>query len=141
MILPALDQGAYQIQPQVCVGERLGGGKHNVDCVATKNNKKVFISLKWQQSGGTAEQKIPYEVMCLAKAIQENQKKNPNKDIKAYLVLGGTDGKRKKDSKGWTLRDFYINGGLNPYLHPNYTNLVEIIKTEDFIALANSKKL
>jgi len=25
----------------------------------------ILISLKWQQSSGTAEQKVPFEVICL----------------------------------------------------------------------------
>jgi hypothetical protein len=43
-----------------------------------------FVSLKWQQVGGTAEQKVPFEVMCLADAVRAGH---------AYLVLGGD---------GWT---------------------------------------
>ena len=140
MILPALSQGTYQVEQQVDIGERLGGKRHKIDCMAGKGNKKIFISLKWQQSSGTAEQKIPYEVMCLAKAVWEHKQKNKN--VKAYLVLGGLDIKGKNNqSKGWTLRDFYTGGKLNDYLHPDYAHRVEIIKTEEFIALANQKKL
>ena len=140
MILPALKQGAYQVEQQVDIGERLGGKKHKIDCMALKNNIKILISLKWQQSSGTAEQNIPYELMCLAKAVQEH--KPEAESIKAYLVLGGLDiqGKRNR-SKGWTLHNFYTKGGLNDYLHPDYAHLVEIVKTEEFIALANKSEL
>ena len=136
MILPSLKQGAYQMQSQVCIGERLGGKTHQIDCMAIKDNKKIFISLKWQQSGGTAEQKVTHEIICLAKVVREHKQRGEN--VKAYLILGGPD---KRGSKGWTLREFYINGGLNSYLHPDYANLVKIIKTEDFIALANKQEL
>lgn len=140
IILPPLNQGTYKVQRQAYIGERLGGKKHQIDCMASKNNKKFFISLKWQQSGGTAEQKVTHEVICLAKAIREHKKKG--EDVKAYLILGGPEAKGNRGgSKSWTLRDFYINGGLNSYLHPDYANLVEIIKTEEFIALANNGKL
>lgn len=143
LILPALKQGGYEVDEQAYSGERVGGGKHQVDSIAIKPDKKIFISLKWQQSGGTAEQKVPYEILCLAKAIKEDREKNPNKYIKAYLVLGGTDKKRAEgsSSKGWTLREFYIRGGLEPYLNPIYRDLVQIVKPEDFIALANKGDL
>jgi hypothetical protein len=41
-----------------------------VDAVAEKNNEKVLVSLKWQQTSGAAEQKVPFEVMCLADAVR-----------------------------------------------------------------------
>ena len=131
MILPSLKQGGYTVQTQQNIGKRPGGKTHQIDCIAEKNSKKIFISLKWQQSQGTAEQKVPYEVICLAKLIFEDKQQN----VTAYLILGGTD------NKGWTLRDFYIKGGLDDYLHPNYKGLVKILKTDDFIALANKSKL
>ena len=51
--------------------------------------------MKWQEASGTAEQKVPFDVMCLADALQEGSYG------KAYLVLGGP---------GWTLRDWYVSG-------------------------------
>jgi hypothetical protein len=57
--------------------------------------------LKWQQTSGTAEQKVPFEVMCLADAVQSNLADA------AYLVLGGD---------GWTLRDYYVSGALADHL-------------------------
>ena len=76
--------------------------------------------------GGTAEQKVPFEVTCLIKALKNNKSKYE----KAYLVLGGD---------GWKLRDYYIEGGLEEYLKD--TDLVKIITLESFIALANKGKL
>ena len=38
---------------------------------------------KGQQIGGTAEQKVPFEVMCLADAVRAEHA------ARAYLVLGG----------------------------------------------------
>ena len=48
----------------------------------------------------------------------------------AYLVLGG---------EGWTLRDFFVGGGLTRHL----TNIdhVHIVNLESFIALANNGRL
>jgi len=50
--------------------------------------------------------------------------------LQAYLVLGGD---------GWTLRDFYLNGGLEKYLR--YVDLVKIVSLETFVSLANQGKL
>ncbi|GBD12855.1 hypothetical protein HRbin24_00871 [bacterium HR24] len=47
-----------------------------------------------------------------------------------YLVLGGG---------GWTLRDFYIGGGLQK--HPTYAHLVPITDLESFVSLANQGRL
>ena len=59
MILPALVQGGYAYTTQQVIGTRFGGGRHIVDAVAEKDDYKFLISLKWQQTGGTAEQKVP----------------------------------------------------------------------------------
>jgi hypothetical protein len=126
MILPALKMGGYQYRIQAQVGTRPGGRQHKVDVVADKEGSAVLLSLKWQQVGGTAEQKVPFEIICLMDAIRQGA----GKYNKAYVVLGGD---------GWTLRDFYVKGGLKAYL--NYGGLVEILKLETFVALANQGKL
>ena len=124
MILPALKKGQYSTKTQVHIGTRFNGGKHMADAIAEKAGARVLISVKWQQVGGTAEQKVPYEVMCLAHARDEVG------FAKAYLVLGGN---------GWTLRNWYINGGLSEHLV--HHSKVIIIGLEDFIARANQGKL
>lgn len=126
MVLPALDQGGYTYEKQVEIGKRPGGGRHMVDVLADKEGNKYLISLKWQQVGGTAEQKVPFEVICLTDAIL---KSNGNHK-KAYLVLGGS---------GWSLRNFYTSGELGKYLE--YKEIVEILTLEDFIARANKGNL
>lgn len=124
MISPALEQGHYEYQTQVLIGKRLGGGDHKVDAVATKDGAEILISLKWQQVGGTAEQKVPFEVMCLAEAIRAGPYK------RAYVVLGGG---------GWSLRNFYTSGELKNHLI--HASLVEIVSLESFVALANQGRL
>jgi hypothetical protein len=124
MILPALERGGYAFQKQAKIGTRLGGGIHKVDVVAEKQQRRILISLKWQQVGGTAEQKVPFEVMCLAEAVMRS-----GFDA-AYVVLGG---------EGWTLRDFYTGGGLKEHLI--HADKVNIMKMESFIALANQGRL
>lgn len=126
MILPALINGGYEYQTQVNVGRRPGGGKHMVDVLATKGDRAILVSLKWQQVGGTAEQKVPFEVISLTQAVLDSD----GKYDKAYLVLGGN---------GWTLREFYTGGGLRKYLE--YADKVDIQTLEQFVALANQGRL
>ena len=96
-----------------------------LDEVAEKDHRRILISLKWQQASGTAEQKVPFEVMCLAESVL-----NDHKFDVAYLVLGG---------EGWKLRTFFVGGGLKS--HMVHADKVNIITLEAFIALANQGKL
>jgi hypothetical protein len=105
MILPALKRGGYTY-------------------VAEKDGQKYLVSLKWQQVSGTAEQKVPFEVICLAEAIRADG------FSKAYLVLGG---------EGWKLRNFYVDGGLKAHLAQ--ADKVDILTLESFVARANQGRL
>lgn len=124
MILPSLDRGGYQYKVRVKIGQRLGCGSHYVDVIAEKDGRKFLVSLKWQQVSGTAEQKIPFEVICLAEALEAGDFE------KAYVVLGG---------EGWTLRQFYTSGRLAKYLQR--AEKVEIVTLESFVAKANRAQL
>ena len=116
--------GGYEVSQQVHVGWRLGGGKHIVDAVAIKDGLRILVSLKWQQVGGTAEQKVQFEVICLAEAVLTGGYRQ------AYLVLG---------AEGWTLVDFYVSGELSNHLKD--IDRVRIVTLENFIALANGGRL
>ena len=131
MILPALMRGGYECQTQVRIGTRIGGGRHVVDAIAGKGGRRWLVSLKWQQTDGTAEAKIPFEVICLAEAVRTGEYE------KAYLVLGGTD--QAPGQKGWKLRQFYTGGGLKSHLVD--ADKVDIVTFEAFVALANQGKL
>ena len=124
MVLPALIRGGYEVERQVAIEDRPGGGGHKVDAVASKDNRRYLVSLKWQQVSGTAEQKVPFEVISLVNAVRLG------KYEKAYLVLGGG---------GWTLRDFFTSGGLQAHLKD--IEHVIILTLESFVALANEGKL
>jgi hypothetical protein len=124
MILPSLARGGYDYKVRVKIGQRMGCGSHYVDVIAEKSSKKYLISLKWQQVAGTAEQKIPFEVICLAEALESGEYE------RAYVVLGG---------EGWTLRKFYTSGGLTKHLHG--TENVRIVTLENFVAKANRGQL
>lgn len=124
MIVPALLFGGYEVAKQVKIGCRPGGRTHNVDAIARKDDEAILVSLKWQQTSGTAEQKVPFEVLCLSDAILGGHAS------KAYLVLGGD---------GWTLRDYYVSGALNERL--KNVDDVRIVTLEAFIRLANKGQL
>jgi hypothetical protein len=126
MVLPALARGKYTWSAQVPIGRRLGCGRHYVDAIAEKDGRKFLISVKWQQVSGTAEQKVPFEVICLVEAMHAQ----PATYDKAYVVLGG---------EGWTLRGFYTSGGLQKYVRGS--ERVEIVTLEAFVARANQGKL
>jgi hypothetical protein len=125
MILPSLRRGGYDYPsgPQN-IGKRFGGGAHYVDVVAEKGGERYLVSLKWQQVAGTAEQKVPFEVICLADAVLTGPY------AKAYLVLGG---------EGWKLRDFYTGGGLTGQLV--HADKVDILTLEGFVARSNQGRL
>jgi hypothetical protein len=124
MVLPALKRGGYLYRKQVVVGSRPGGGAHKVDLLAEKAGEEFLISMKWQQTSGTAEQKVPFEIICLAEALREK----PNYK-RAYVVLGGP---------GWTLREYYVE---KIQQHLVGTEAVKVLSLEAFIALANEGKL
>ena len=127
MVLPALAMGNYQTRRGVNIGVRPGGRKHIVDIVAEgASGAKFLVSLKWQQVSGTAEQKIPFEAICLAEALRVSE----SQYCRAYLVLGGG---------GWTLREFYVGRGLEEHLV--HGALVNIRTLEQFVTLANQGKL
>ncbi len=120
MVIPALEGGGYSVQKRVGVGARLGGGKHIVDVLAEKDGRRLIVSLKWQQVSGTAEQKVPFEVICLEDVLKTGVYDG------AYVVLGG---------EGWKLRNFYTGGGLESYLR--LSGKIRIITLESFVAKAN----
>jgi hypothetical protein len=124
MVLPALQQAGYTYKTQVNIGKRLGIGQHYVDVIAEKDGARILVSMKWQQVSGTAEQKVPFEIISLLEALDSGEYG------KAYLVLGG---------EGWTLRDFYIGEGLKKYLA--YADKIEILTLESFVGRANAGKL
>lgn len=124
MILPALQRGDYQYRRQANIGTRFGIGKHKVDALAAKDGKKILVSLKWQENSGTAEQKVPFELISMIEAMETGQ------FAAAYIVLGGVK---------WKFKDFFLNGGLNPYV-PKW-NLVTLISLEEFVVKANQGRL
>ena len=125
MIFPALVRGGYRGTKQVNIGIAPGDKKHRIDVlVDTDSGDKILVSMKWQQSTGTAEEKVPFEVIKLIHALKTGNYKT------AYLVLGGN---------GWSIKNFYLKGGLKDYIPDS--DKVHIVDLDSFVALANSGKL
>ena len=128
-VLPSLLKSGYNFTEQAQIGEKVNGRAHKVDVKVETQHGDVLVSLKWQQTSGTAEQKVPFEVINLIHACKTYN------FSKAYLVLGGINSKPGNRQGGWTLREWYLDGGLNEFL--NHEKYVEILLPEDFIAKAN----
>lgn len=122
----ALEKLGFEITEQTQVGTRPNGRKHLIDLIAKKNEKSSLISLKWQQSSGTAEQKVPYELICLSEALKQARGSHHS----AYLVLGG---------EGWTLKKFYLSGGLDRHL--NLEQPVKVLSLQSLLTLAKKGNL
>ena len=98
-----------------------GTGRHVVDVVAERDGLRYLISLKWEQVAGTAEQKVPFEIICLSEALEGGDYAG------AYLVLGG---------ERWRFRDFFISDRIKAYMR--VSDLIDITTLEAFIAKVNS---
>jgi hypothetical protein len=127
-VLPALTHNGYTFATQQVIGLSLAGRKHRADVViAISEATKIIVSVKWQQVSGSADEKVPYEVIKLIHAV-----KNSNGEIPyAYIVIAGP---------GWSsLKEFYLKHGLRPDI--NDYALVKIVSLDDFIYLANKRVL
>lgn len=115
---------SYAVQKQQLVGTKPGGGRHKVDLVGMRpNGSKFLVSLKWQQTAGSAEEKIPFEVIKLLHALREN----PGYD-KAYIVVGG-------DGFSTGLVEFYLSEEFRSYIRES--EKIEILTLNDVITRAN----
>ena len=106
----------HKIEAQVNVGYKRNGGKHYVDILL---NNDELLSLKYQRVQGTAEEKIPFEVMKLQHAVIDHGYKS------ATIVLAGPD-------KAWKWKEFYLQKDFQQDMKKLYPD-VNIISHEQFI--------
>ena len=100
------------VDEQENIGLRPTGGAHNTDLIV---DEEVIISLKYQDVAGTAEEKIPYEQMCLQHACETYGYK------KAVIVLAGP---------GWSHDDSYRENVFGQWMNtPN----VSVINFDEFL--------
>lgn len=125
-VIPTLEQGGYDYSTQVTLSPNFTGKSYRVDLVAMKGNTSFLISCKWQQSSGTAEEKVCFEVLSLKFLVQSRL----DRYRRAYLILAGT---------AWTLRDYFISDDFDRLL-PHRDELT-ILTLEPFMALANKGAL
>ena len=85
LIVQILKQQGCQVAEQVNIGIKFKNKKHKVDSLV---NGKILVSDKWQNTGGTAEEKVGYEMWTL------HQKILSAIYTKAFIVCGGP---------GWTI--------------------------------------
>ena len=72
MVLPSLKEGGYLFKEQANIGEKPNGRAHKVDVLIKDEEKNILLSLKWQQTNGTAEQKVPFEIINLLYAFENH---------------------------------------------------------------------
>jgi hypothetical protein len=125
----ALVNNGYGIEKQKDVGTRPSGGRHKVDIAVTRpSGTKFLMSLKWQQVGGTTEEKIPYEIIKLLHGLRENG----GAYDKAYILLGGD---------GWSsgMVNFYLSEQFRSYIRGS--ERIEVLLMNDAIKRANQDTL
>lgn len=104
----------YRVRARYNIGKKRNGGNHIVDILL---NEKELVSLKYQKTTGTAEEKIPFEIIKLQQAIDDYSYQN------GTIVLAGND-------DAWTLKDYYLTGDFMKYMNcPD----VRVISHEQFL--------
>ena len=107
---------------QATIGEKPGGGKHRVDWeIYRKKDPTIrgLISCKFQGTSGTAEEKIPYEVIKLLHAMKIDPRYK-----QAWIIMGG---------EGWsTSMKNFVNLHLQDWI-PEMKNRIQILTTDQLI--------
>ena len=85
LIAKILKENKSLVAEQVDIGIKFNNKRHIIDILVNGN---ILISIKWQYTGGTAEEKVVYEMGTLQDKINFNGYK------KAFVILGGP---------GWTI--------------------------------------
>lgn len=120
-VLVLLESQGWEVDSQYELGYRLGKkSKYRVDIVAGNDSDAILISCKYQDSAGTAIDKIPYEYMSLLHAVEANRLSA------AYLVVFGKE----------LSNHYFLNEGLKEL--KNYMRMderVKILTFEEFQSL------
>ena len=129
----------WAFRTQHDIGKKPNGKtKHTVDIFLTEINE--VVSLKYQNSGGTAGDKVPYEVRILQEAIEQG-----NCDS-AVLVLHGNG--FSAGDKEWFLSEGFCAKQNCPDVRimehgdflREYTNISEKTLLEEYTKLVDEKK-
>jgi hypothetical protein len=106
----------HKVQSQVSVGAKRNGGRHYVDILLNDNE---LLSLKYQKVQGTAEEKIPFEIMKLQHTVVDHKYES------ATIVLAGPD-------NAWKWKKYYLGEEFQNSMKLIYPN-VSIISHEQFV--------
>lgn len=125
----ALAAGGYHYDERVEIGQRPTGTPYRMEFVALRADGTLCAILpRWQQSDGSTESKLAWDVICMGCLLQ-----SPASAVNAaYIVV---------DGDGWndgTLA-FSLHGGLQPFI-PVGAN-VQIVHLHDFVPLASQGQL
>ena len=74
--------------PQVTVGDKPGVGRHRIDWeLVDKNDENIrgLVSCKSQNTSGTAEEKVAYEVIKILHSMKVD-----SRYMHGWIILGGT---------------------------------------------------
>lgn len=122
------------VNAQVIVGKKRNGGKHITDLLIggetyTPPKKKrptsthkggTLVSLKYQEIQGTAEEKIPFEIMKLQHCIDDY-----GYDCAIMVLCGDT---------GWKWKDYFLSEEFRQDMKKIYPD-VSIVSQEQFMKL------
>lgn len=113
----------HKVEPQVNVGRKRNGGKHVVDILL---NGDELLSLKYQEVQGTAEEKIPFEMMKLQHMVIDGGYKS------ATIVLAGPD-------KAWNWKEYYLSPEFQESMkriYPNVSLISHAVFVQRYLNLA-----
>ena len=111
-----LTKSKIKFKRQTYVGYKRNNGLHRVDLLI----EKTLISLKSQKVAGTAEEKIPFEIMILQHTIEDYGYDN------AIIVLHG--------DTGWKWKDYYLSKEFKSHMGQLYPD-VSIMNHEQFVSI------
>lgn len=108
-----LTESNIEFKSQSFIGLKRNQKRHKVDLII----ENTLVSLKHQQVGGTAEEKVPFEVMKLQHAVNDYGFDN------AIIVLSG--------DTGWTWKEYFLSNEFKEQMSSIYPD-VTIMSHEQF---------
>jgi len=127
MVLPALKRAGYQAQRRYRLPDPFRPGRpHYLDVAVLQGTAPIGIAAKWQQSPGTAEEKVPMEMLRLIKFVEGEQLD------RGYVLLAGTGG---------SLQDYFMSSSFLEEFSSPAVSRVRVVDLDTLTALINSGKL
>ncbi len=113
--LQTLRRAGYEVQTMP-LGVRPGGTRAVRYPIATKDGERLAISVKTQETPGSTQERLLYEIISFAAFLKAAA------CTRALIICRG---------KGWTLREFFANG-LRKFVP--YPETLQVISETDFLA-------